>query len=347
MKVLLVDDEAIICQGMKTLLQQNYEFVEIVDDVRNGRRALEVMEQYTPDLVISDIRMPIMDGLSLMECISERYPHVDRVLITGHADFEYARRAIQFGVTDYLMKPISIESIHPLIVRLLSKKHVHWTRQADPDLVLELKELLTDLVKNVLAENKAAVIKRIDLWEHYCDTIPMSLKEKKEMADYILLAFRTEFISHQSDVWDSAAALLHTANSKAELFEKMKSYFLHLIQLISAKRAPRNKRVIDFVLQEIERRYVDPDVSIQYFADKAGVSPSYLSKMFREIMHVPFTPYLSDFRLEQAKRILESDDEVKLWHVSERCGFSDYSYFSKVFKKRYGIPPQEYREKQG
>lgn len=70
-----------------------------------------------------------------------------------------------------------------------------------------------------------------------------------------------------------------------------------------------------------------------------------MSKMFREVMARPITQYLIEFRLEKAKEALASRADAKIAAVAEECGFNDYPYFSKVFKKHYGVSPLEYKEK--
>ena len=82
---------------------------------QNGKEALELMEEYHPDLVISDIKMPFMDGLELAKNIHENYMNTKIILFSGWDDFEYARLAISYGVSEYIMKPINYDEMRKLL----------------------------------------------------------------------------------------------------------------------------------------------------------------------------------------------------------------------------------------
>ena len=116
-KVMIVDDMPIFLDYLKTAIDwQSYGF-ELVCDAKNGVEAIEKLEIYKPDLVLSDIKMPYMNGLDLTERINELSPETLVVLITGNSEFEYARRALRLGVVDYIVKPFEKEE---LILTLLN-----------------------------------------------------------------------------------------------------------------------------------------------------------------------------------------------------------------------------------
>jgi two-component system response regulator YesN len=104
--ILLVEDEEIIRTGLKSLIAQVSGDFQIAKEAANGREALEYLQKEAPDFLITDIRMREMDGLTLTAKVRERYPHMPILIISGYGDFEYARQAIRYGVSDYLLKPI-------------------------------------------------------------------------------------------------------------------------------------------------------------------------------------------------------------------------------------------------
>lgn len=115
--ILVVDDEQIHLNGLSNLLRkirENY----LVLTAKNGSEALSVMADNSVDILITDIKMPIMDGLELIEQVVDRYPVVKIVLLSGHREFEYARKALQVGVIDYLVKPINKQKIEAMILKL-------------------------------------------------------------------------------------------------------------------------------------------------------------------------------------------------------------------------------------
>ena len=129
LRVLLVDDEPFILQGIKMLIDWDQEGFEIAGMAANGKEAIAFLEQEEVDLIIADIRMPEMTGLELLETIKrEKLSNAYFVILSGYADFEYARRAMQNECTEYLLKPIDRE----MLLKLLEK--VYTMRSQDREL---------------------------------------------------------------------------------------------------------------------------------------------------------------------------------------------------------------------
>lgn len=111
MNVLIVDDESFVRRSLSEMLGNASDHFYIVGSAENGFEAVQILKEKDVDLVISDIRMPGMDGLELAKHIHECYPDIETVLLTGHQDFTYASQAIRYGVREYLVKPNSVENI--------------------------------------------------------------------------------------------------------------------------------------------------------------------------------------------------------------------------------------------
>ena len=105
--VLLVDDEEKILEVMKVRIGWQELGVDKLLTASDGQAALEDFEQQRIDLLVTDIRMPRMDGLELIEKVRSLYPDTHCILLTAYGEFEYARRAIQLGVENYLLKPVA------------------------------------------------------------------------------------------------------------------------------------------------------------------------------------------------------------------------------------------------
>lgn len=117
-KLMIVDDEQEVRQGIiKKIDWQHYHF-EVVGEAENGIEALDVIEENVPDAVITDISMPLMDGLALSAAIRDRYPTVKVVILTGFDDFKFAQQAIKYGVSDYILKPVLPKDIGELMEKL-------------------------------------------------------------------------------------------------------------------------------------------------------------------------------------------------------------------------------------
>lgn len=117
-KLLLVDDEQIVRRNIiKKIDWERYGF-SIAGEAENGREALEIIEVTNLDVIITDIEMPLMNGLELSKIIREKYPLIKIVLLTGFDEFKYAQQAINLNVMEYILKPISAESLGKVLVKL-------------------------------------------------------------------------------------------------------------------------------------------------------------------------------------------------------------------------------------
>ena len=108
-RVIIADDEKLICRLVQALADWDSLGMEVAGTAENGLEALQLVEALEPDILITDIRMPGCDGLELIRRAKELRPQLEVVIISGYAHFEYAQSAIQFGVGNYLLKPIKKE----------------------------------------------------------------------------------------------------------------------------------------------------------------------------------------------------------------------------------------------
>lgn len=122
LKVLLVDDEPFIIQGLKVIIDWENEGFEIAGMVSNGKEALQFLENENVDLVIADIRMPEMTGLELLETLRKK-SDVYFVILSGYADFSYAQQAMQNDCTDYILKPVDKEMLLKVLNKVLVLKN--------------------------------------------------------------------------------------------------------------------------------------------------------------------------------------------------------------------------------
>lgn len=121
-KVLLVDDEAHITRNLEKVIPWEMLGLTVAGTAKNGVEALGLMEQQSIDLLLCDIRMPVMDGLELVRHIREKGMPCDIIMLSGYQDFAYTRTAIQFGVNDYVLKPIPYDELTGVIARVMSSQ---------------------------------------------------------------------------------------------------------------------------------------------------------------------------------------------------------------------------------
>lgn len=134
-----------------------------------------------------------------------------------------------------------------------------------------------------------------------------------------------------------------------ETIEEMEDGLLHLLDGVRQRWEETGKssaaRIADNARELIHRHYADPDLSLNRIAEQLHVSPFYLSKVFRKELNLSFSGYLGEYRLMMAKRMLDESPSLPLSQVAERTGFHDPYYFSKCFKKRFGLTPSRYAER--
>ncbi len=132
-RIMLVDDE----EEVRKAIIRNMDWEElgftVVGDAENGEDALEKLEQWEPDVVITDIRMPYMDGLTLTERIREKYPSIKILIFSGYDDFEYAKQAIKLNVTEYILKPVNSEELAVILKRIQASLDEEIKQRRDID----------------------------------------------------------------------------------------------------------------------------------------------------------------------------------------------------------------------
>ncbi|KIL42314.1 hypothetical protein SD70_02060 [Gordoniibacillus kamchatkensis] len=130
-KLLIVDDETIFRKGVRHMIaEMNSDWI-VVDEARDGLEAIEKVEFHRPDFIITDIRMPRMDGIQFQYVLKERYPLVRCIVMSGFSDFEYARQSLKLGAKDYLMKPLEREELY----RTLWKLKEEWLADQGKQLI--------------------------------------------------------------------------------------------------------------------------------------------------------------------------------------------------------------------
>lgn len=105
-KVILVDDEPVTFKSIRRVMEKQCQDFQIVEAANNGLDGLEAARKWKPDVVITDVEMPVMNGIELAKCIREELPDTLVVILSGYQEFEYAREALVYGVSEYLLKPI-------------------------------------------------------------------------------------------------------------------------------------------------------------------------------------------------------------------------------------------------
>ena len=130
-KIMLVDDEEEVRTSIIRKMDWEALGFHVVGDAENGEDALEKIHILDPDVIITDIHMPYMDGLQLAETVKEKYPGKEVVIFSGYNDFEYAKQAMKCGVTEYILKPVNSEELGEILQRIREKRDKYLEQQRD------------------------------------------------------------------------------------------------------------------------------------------------------------------------------------------------------------------------
>ncbi|MCI7627182.1 MAG: response regulator [Blautia glucerasea] len=120
-RILLVDDEILVRDAIRENIDWGAMDCQLVGDCENGRQAMEFVTEHPVDIVLTDICMPYMDGMELSKFLHEKYPDIFIVIFSGFGEFEYAQKAIRYGVSEYLLKPVTAMELREVIGRVKEK----------------------------------------------------------------------------------------------------------------------------------------------------------------------------------------------------------------------------------
>lgn len=159
--ILLVEDEKLLRQSLANRINSLNSGFKVSCQASNGEEALQCLQIENVHLIMTDIRMPVMDGLTLAQKVHERYPHILILILTSYTDFNYAREALIQGVRNYLLKPISTEDLE----NALSHARLHLQKS------FELEE-----DPSFTGRDSIQIVEYISLYmrEHYMDDIDIS-----------------------------------------------------------------------------------------------------------------------------------------------------------------------------
>lgn len=182
MKVFIVDDEIVIRESIRgCALWEEGGFV-LAGEAADGEMALSMLQDIRPDVLITDIKMPFMDGLELCRQVKKHLPHMKIIILSGYDDFDFARQAISLGVTDYLLKPVDEEELLPVLTRIkeeikaqqhAQEDYLALKRQAQSGRALKEERMLRTLLEEGVVKSEEAAFldslrkEQIDLAARY------------------------------------------------------------------------------------------------------------------------------------------------------------------------------------
>lgn len=334
-RLLLVDDEQIIREGLERMIDWQRLDITLTASCGNALAALDSMTDDMPDILMTDVRMPGMNGLELVERAMALHPQLQCIILSGYDTFEYAQKALKSGVIEYLLKPCSQEEMEAALERACRaidrrRKHVLCLADERQARVSALAARLNELRGSAPAQ-----------WEKQVHEIAKTAEEPSLLRE-ALVALVTGGLSAGQAEW--GMALLGEAVRCQEDTEALARLIIRALQQLK----PEDMNAQGFVgrmTAYVDGHYADEALSLQYIADHVVyMNADYIGREFTRAMGRKFSSYLLEVRMERAKLLMATQPGLHSYEIAEQIGLGNNPhYFSQVFRKYTGMTPKDYR----
>ncbi len=353
-KALIVDDREIFLLEMERLkVWGEISGFEIAGKANNGSQAIDLLKKNKYDLVLTDIRMPIIDGLQLLREIKKDNLCPCVVIISEYSEFNYARQGIVLGAFDYLVKPASEESLLQVLKRAVSYLQENQNHRLHSALDSDNSDWVypTAEEKSIFNYIKNKDSSAVQLFSNTVDNLYLALSDNIIKADIIIKKLYHNVIKavYEEFKWLSNFIGINYFEEVDFLHEgktdTFKEFYLrkinHLIRFI-VKFQPDTqdeniRNICDYILNNPET-----DLKLKVIAEKFFINNTYLSNSFPAKTGIHFNDYVTMVKLTRAEYLIKSTN-LKTYEIGYQIGYRDLNYFMKQFKKLYGLSPSELR----
>lgn len=352
---MIVDNEPNIRTGLRYLINwEKYNFT-IMSQAKNGKDALTKMEKEYPDLIITDIKMPGMDGLELIKYIREELHdhYMNFIILSGYDEFNYAKEAIKYNVRNYLLKPIDeneLISTLELINRELTKESLYENfYEGNTKIFNERFENIKEislLIEAIENNNNEEIKKYIETVFKYfresnlhpriikihIDNLIISLSNIISNMDGDIDNIVRNYCFFRTDLTDLNVTKLE--HSLLDFSGECASYIFKLRQ---------SCRIVNKIKHYVQENYSE-DIKLKDIAKKYYINTAYLGQLFKKETGVNFSQYLNMVRIENAKKMLKRTD-LHIYQIAEKVGYKNPDYFIIRFKESEKCTPYEYKNR--
>lgn len=341
-KVLIVEDEVLVREGLKSVIGWEKLGMEVVGDVANGKQALEIYEREKPDIILTDIRMPMMDGLELIAQIRKKDERTRIVILTCYEEFGYLQEALRMGVSDYIlklkMKPAEIEAAMVKVKQKLDKAESEGKAGKAGDFRLQKEEELKQYIfyhqipidifrsrverMGLAVKEKNMILYRIVL-QKYEKALLRTMDEKGMLIRFLILNMIEEIVDKYG---------------KGEVIQEGTDSFLLLMNIEGNLQEETARR--EQMQQEISHALAD-SMEVRAVWGTSSVTQSFveLPDMYQECCLK-----MQDERVELSAEIYEAVKYIED-HLTERLTLNQVAssinlspnYLSSLFKKELGV----------
>ncbi|MDR6550576.1 response regulator [Paenibacillus qinlingensis] len=358
--MMLVDDDYISREGLRDLIDWDRLGIEITGEAEDGAEALLVARDLTPDIVITDVVMPVMDGIQFVDKLKQEQPAVMIIMISAHQDIHYVKASIKLDAIDYILKPFNREELKQVVGKVVAKLDKERAEKRLKDdvsqyysgsisstglpVIVESVEKIIGLCSTGQTEALTTEVQQLFLTIRRLKMESM-LFLTTICSELLIKAIRSAATHIDSAIAQEVKESLHQFRTmqspqQIEMFVIEKMTYLEMAS--NELRNSKSRRIIREV-EDIIRRMYDQNLTIGQLAGEVFMSPGHLQTLFKKEMGQTINDYITQVRLEKAQLLLK-DASIKIYEVANQVGYQDTYYFTKIFKKVVGVNPMEYRE---
>lgn len=355
---ILIDDEAWTRAVLRKLGSWQELGIEIIAEASDGKYGLELINRLQPDIIVTDVKMPHVDGIQLLKAVRESGNLAKVIFISGYDDYEYVRSAIKLNASDYLLKPIKQSELNQQLARCVAE--LAMQKEKAPFQTIQLKGFIDasweeeyQILRNKIFEALHSEDPEI-LEKHFTalDTLVQKEGENAPMSSGTIIGVYYELNSRlQRYIWESGYELdeVFTVSLPTFVFSNqvtfsdmlfhIKKLYLHTRQTVGDLEKLEKKIDTQKVEHYVQANFAK-GITLESVADRFCISKEYLSKIFKKKTGVNFSVYITNLRMEKAKELLLVQ-KLPIKDIVFLTGYTDTAHFYKVFKKHFGETPGE------
>ncbi|MDO5018068.1 MAG: response regulator [Lagierella massiliensis] len=342
-RILLVEDETLELEYLSYIIS-NDKNMEVVGLCNNGRDAVRMAKQLSPDLVILDISMPLKNGIEAGRQIKEFNPNIKIILNSAYSEFEYAKNALKYGFNDYLVKPTEESKIISTIRNLFDEDNKLNLGLSNS--ILDRQKLVDTINKfcnNLLNNSQCEGLKNITLLS---SLISKQLNYQAKMTYVTLLLISIESslrsVGHTDESLDIYGHLFTFLDD--ELTYANLKISLQKICEESFKLRSKDSFSIPNVKNFIENNFTNPDLGLYEISSVFYINKSYLSRLFKEEEKITVSDFIENLRLNRALELIDKTN-LKISDIWQMSGFKNKQQFYRSFNSKFNNTPLERRDK--
>lgn len=332
--VLIVEDEKIILDDLLNMLDWEQEGFEVVATAPNGKLGLAAFQQFHPELVIADIQMPVMGGLSMLHQIREKNDAVSFLILSAYSEFEYAKEAVRLGTDSYLLKAemspeLLRETLRPIREKIISRKSMH--RFNSQHRFFALFSTCVEPRDNIRPSDQELT----EAFTVYLSSAPKDVDCRNPLLWLIRECYAVLGLSSRETAPEF--------DSEADIVNWLLRVYHELCQLHEYIVIKKTSPTIINAVEYIKENYHRNDLQISTVAAHVGLSASRLSVLFKQELNNTVNDFITTIRMNEAKHMLRTG-QYRVYEVAEAVGYKTSQYFSQLFFQHTGCSPTEYQK---